>query len=408
MRQRGTVGIDLGTETIKAVALGIEGGEKEPRVLGVGAAISRGMRKGVILEPQEAASSIKEALDSLLKSTGIVPPNIYVGLGGLGLSFQKSKGIVAISRADGQVTKEDQKRAIETSETNLTRIQNKEILHRVPISYRIDNEVPTHDAVGLSGIKLEAEVLFITSQLQHVKSVIKALEEAGVETEELVAGPLALAETALAKRDKEVGAMLVDIGSATTSVVLFEEGLPYSLEVLPFGSSNITHDIAMGFRIDLEEAEKIKLNYGFVGETSEATSQPKKSSRHSPKDDLVYGQYSKKELAEIIEARLSDIFELIEKHLKKVERVGLLPAGVFIVGGGANLPGIENFAKEYLKLAAKVVEPDALDGFKEKVKNPAWAGALGIAQWALEMESGSPLLRGRSGSFVKWLRAFLP
>src|SRR3989338_510713 len=166
MRQRGTVGIDLGTETIKAVALGVEGGEKEPRVLGVGAAISRGMRKGVILEPQEAASSIKEALDSLLKSTGIVPPNIYVGLGGLGLSFQKSKGIVAISRADGQVTKEDQKRAIETSKPNLTRIQNKEILHRVPISYRIDNEVPTHDAVGLSGIKLEAEGLFITFQLQ--------------------------------------------------------------------------------------------------------------------------------------------------------------------------------------------------------------------------------------------------
>ena len=129
---------------------------------------------------------------------------------------------------------------------------------------------------------------------------------------------------------------------------------------------------------------------------------------HGRKEEFVFGKYSKKKLAEIIEARLSDIFELVEKHLKKVDKFGLLPAGAFITGGGANLPGVENFAREYLGLAARVVEPDNLEGFREKVKNPAWSAAVGTARWGLEKRSASPILSGRYGSLIRWLRAFLP
>ena len=193
--------------------------------------------------------------------------------------------------------------------------------------------------------------------------------------------------------------MILDIGSATTSLMLFEENRPYSLEVLPVGSGHITNDIAVGFQITLEEAEKLKINYGAVASAAVT----------SRRDDLVYGHYSKKKLSMTIDARLGDIFELTEKHLKKVGRVGLLPAGVVITGGGSNLPGIAEYAKDYLKLPARIAEPASLGGFQDKVKNNIWSGAIGVALMALEEKtSGSHLLRSPSGPFFRWLRAFLP
>ena len=400
MRARGVIGIDIGTESIKVVALETVPGENSARVVGAGAALTKGVKRGTVMEPEETAKAIKEAVAALEKSTGIKSGYVYVGIGGAGLAFQKSKGLVAVSRADGEITKEDMARAIQASETNLSRTQNREILHKFPVLYRVDNETITHDPVGLMGVRLEAEVLFIISFSQSLKNAIKAFEEADIYIEEIMASPLAAAHAVLDRREKEVGAMLLDLGASTPSVILFEEELPYSLEVIPFGSSHITQDIAMGLRVTLEEAEKIKINHGAVRY---------ENSFSNRKSDLVYGNYSKKKLAEIIEARLDDIFELVEKHLKKVERAGLLPGGVIIVGGGANLPGIEEFAKERLKLHARVAEPAALEGFKDKVRNPAWSVAVGTALMALEKKNAlSPFLRGRSGSFFKWLRAFLP
>ncbi|QQG42804.1 MAG: cell division protein FtsA [Candidatus Giovannonibacteria bacterium] len=404
MRQSGAIGIDLGTDSVKAVAIETVPGESAARVVGVGAALGKGIRKGTITEPEEAGRAVKEAVRALEKSTGIKSRGAHIGIGGAGLAFQKSKGLVAVSRADGEITKEDASRAVQASETNLSRLQNKEVLHKFPVIYRVDNEIVARDPVGLLGIRLEAEVLFVTAFSQALKNAIKAFDEADVNIEEVIASPLAAAKAVLSEREKEVGVMLMDIGSNTTSIILFEEGLPYSLEVLPFGSANITHDIATGFRTTLEEAEKLKINYGSLRQES---APPKKTSRGG--EDLVYGAYSKKKLSEIIEARLDDIFELAEKHLKKYERAGLLASGVALVGGGANLPGIEILARERLKLHARVAEPENLGGFKEKVKNPAWSVAVGAALTALDQNSStSPFFRGRSGSLFHWLRAFLP
>src|SRR3989344_2813297 len=358
MKSRAVIGIDLGTDSVKAVALEM-GGDGNIKVLGAATNVLDGIRKGVIIDSEAAAKSLKTAMENLENATGISDCAAYVGIGGIGLAFQKSKGLVAISRADGQISKEDVKRAVATSETNLSRAQNREILHQIPISYKIDNETLTHDPVGLSGIKLEAGTSFIS---------------------------------------------ILCVGPATTSLMLFEENHPYSLEVLPIGSSHITNDIAVGFQISLEEAEKLKLNYGTV-ESETLHGVPKKSSR----DELVYGHYSKKKLSIIIDARLGDIFELIEKHLKKVGRMGLLPAGIVITGGGSNLPGIAEYAKDHLKLPARVAEPANLGGFQDKIKNNIWSGAIGVALMALEEKKRqSSLLRGPSGPFFRWLRAFLP
>ncbi|KKT39798.1 cell division protein FtsA [Candidatus Giovannonibacteria bacterium RIFCSPHIGHO2_02_43_13] len=403
MKSRAVIGIDLGTDSVKAVALEM-GGDGNIKVLGAATNVLDGIRKGVIIDSEAAAKSLKTAMENLENATGISDCAAYVGIGGIGLAFQKSKGLVAISRADGQISKEDVKRAVATSETNLSRAQNREILHQIPISYKIDNETLTHDPVGLSGIKLEAETLFISIFSQNFKSLLKTLDEADIDVEDIIALPFTLSSSVLTKREIEFGVMILDIGAATTSLMLFEENHPYSLEVLPIGSSHITNDIAVGFQITLEEAEKLKLNYGTV-ESETLHGVPKKSSR----DELVYGHYSKKKLSIIIDARLGDIFELIEKHLKKVGRMGLLPAGIVITGGGSNLPGIAEYAKDHLKLPARVAEPANLGGFQDKIKNNIWSGAIGVALMALEEKKRqSSLLRGPSGPFFRWLRAFLP
>jgi len=305
MRAKGVIGIDIGTESIKAVALEIVPGENSARIVGVGAALTKGIKKGAVTEPGETAKALKEAMAALEKSTGIKNGDVYVGMGGAGLTFQKSKGLVAISRADGEITKEDMARAISASETNLTRMQNREILHKFPMLFRIDGETIARDPVGLMGVRLEAEVLFITSFSQNLKNAVKALEEADIYMEEIIASPLAAAQAVLERREKEVGVILLDLGASTTSVILFVEELPCSLEVIPFGSSNITHDIAMGLRVTLEEAEKIKINHGAVRYENTPLNK---------KHELVYGNYSKKKLAEIIEARQCDIFAPVEKH----------------------------------------------------------------------------------------------
>lgn len=406
MRTYGVIGIDFGTESIKAVALETAS-DGTVKVTGASAAMSEGLRKGVIVDIDAAAKSLSQTVEALKQSANTGNGNIYAGIGGVGLSFQKSKGLVAVSRADGEVSKEDLKRAVSASENNLVRAQNREILHSIPISYKIDNETITHDPVGLSGIKLEAETLFVTVFAQHFKSLLKTFDEAGLSLEDAVSLPMATAEALLSKREKEVGVMILDIGSSTTSLIIYEENYPYSLEVIPFGSGHITNDIAVGFQIPLEEAEKLKINYGTVEKNSESHI-TKKTAKNSA-DDIVYGHYSKKKLTNIIEDRLSDIFELTEKHLKKVGREGLLPGGVVVAGGGSNLPGITDYTREHLKLPARLAEIHNLGGSRDKIKNPAWAGATGIALMALKEHEGAGTFSGGTKStLMRWLRAFLP
>lgn len=388
------IGVDLGTESIKTVALEISGENSLPKLLGIGGSIARGFRKGLIIDPQDAALSINEAITSLIKSSGVPKENIYAGIGGLGISFQKSKGLVVISRADGEVSREDMKRAVLASEAGLSRIQNKDILHRAALLYKVDSEMPTQDPSGLSGSKLEVETMFVVAQSPAIKSTIKSFEEADIEVEEIVASPFLVSKAVLEKRETEVGALVLDLGISTSSISVFEDGLPYSLEVLPVGSGHVTQDIAVGFQIDLDEAEKIKLDF-------------KGYDKFSKRDEMVHGKYSKKKLFDIIEARFLDIFELVEKHLKKVDRMGLLPAGIVIVGGGANFPDVEEIAKNHLKLPSRIGHPQGIEGATELIKNPAWSTACGIALYGLE-NSKSPLLRGRSGAFIRWLRTFLP
>ena len=396
-RSHGIIGIDIGTDTVKAILLEIVKGEDLPRVVSVSAIPS----EGIILNPEEISECIHKSIGYLTKNTELKYISHFVGIGGTGLEFQKSKGLAAISRADGEVSGEDIKRAVSASESALTKMQNREVLHKIPFVYRVDQDTVTNDPIGLNGNKLEAETFFITSFVHHIRGALKAFDEAKIEIDNIFASPLALSYSVLSKREKEVGVMILDVGATTTSIIVFDEGFPYSMEVIPWGSVNITNDIVKGFQISIEEAEKLKINYGAVASAANTSV--------SKKDDIVYGAYSKRKLSEIIEARLEDIFELVEKHLKKVDRVGLLPAGVVLVGGGANINGIAEFAKEYLKLPTRVASPENLGGFKDKANNPVWAVSVGVALMALSQnEIKSSIFHGKSGVVLKWLRNFLP
>ena len=237
----------------------------------------------------------------------------------------------------------------------------------------------------MTGTKLDVKMLFVTCLEQHLNDTIRTIEELGVEVDEVVPSPIAAGLVALNKKQRSVGCALVNIGAETVSIAVFENDTPISLQVFPIGSTDITNDIALGLKIPLQEAEKIKVG--------------------GPE-----GIYSKKKLDEIIEARLDDIFELIDSHLKKIGRSGLLPAGVVLTGGGAGIATIEDLAKAVLKLPSSVARPAILNAGKHLVKDSSWLVAYGLAVYALQKPSDST--ETGFGDILEtlknWVRPFLP
>lgn len=400
MARKIITGIDAGTSTIKIV-VAEQKDDRNLSILSVAQRTSGGIRRGYITNFEEATDSIRTAIRSAEKMSGIPIKNAYVAVGGISLGSTKTKSSVMVSRADGEITENDVKRVLEQCENNLaSSLSNKQILHEIPLQFKIDNSPVLGKPVGLKGNKLESEVMYITALNQHINDLIKSIEAAGINIEDVIASPLVASTVALSKHQKEVGCVLANLGSSTVSIIAFEEDAPISLEVFPIGSRHITNDIALGFQIPLEDAEKLKVDFG--SETS----------------------VSKRKLNEIIEARLNDIFELIETHLKKINRNGLLPAGIILTGGGAGLFSLEEVAKSSLKLPAKIATPLPVQGqeiniigpYKDQVINdPGWSVALGLCLWGIKENSKrgysiNTLGRFRPGflGIKKLFRIFLP
>jgi len=348
---------------------------------------SRGLRRGYVVNPEEAIETIREALAEAERTTKTKIRKLILGIGGVSLESKISEGAILLSRPDSEVNETDISRAIEASETNLTEINNKQILHKIPLSYKLDGEKVLGQPEGLKGTKLEVRTLFITVASQHLKELVHVVEEAGGIIEDMVASPLAASLVVLTKVQKMAGCVLVNIGSQTTSIAVFEESLPLSLQVFSIGSTDITNDIALGFKIPLEEAEKIKKGEGEPLGT-------------------------KKKLDEIIEARLSDIFEFIEMHLKKLGRNGLLPAGLVITGGGSVIPNIEDLAKSYFKLPARTAASSIAMNSKSQIRDSSWSVAYGLCSYHMNEDNdqffGSKIFTGARSSLWRWVKEFLP
>lgn len=346
------VGIDVGTSVTRVVVGEFIKGEINPRVIGVGEGETKGLRHGYVTTISEVTSSIEKAVLQAEKSANIKIRKAIVSIGGMTLRSEIGNGAIVISKADGEVTNLDIDKALDECEDSLN-LSNKKVLRIIPISYKLDGKDVPGRPEGMHGNKLEVKALIISCSSQHFDNMLTAVTEAGIDVIDVIPGPIAGSEIGLSKKQKVVGSALINIGAETTSLIVFENELPISIFTFSIGSSDVTNDIALGLKITLEEAEGLKLG-------------------------TVDQNYSKKKLDEIIEARFTDIFELVDNHLKKLKRSELLPAGIVFIGGGANTKLIEEMSKNTLKLPSKVGTTMMFGNVKTKLRDPAWFTVLGL------------------------------
>jgi len=382
-----SVGIDIGTTTIRVVVGEFLKGEKNPKIIGVGESESKGVRHGYIIHREETTVSLKEALILAEKTSGIKIRRAFISISSVTLRSEISNGSVVISKADGEVTNLDIDKVLDDSEKNLS-LLNKKVIHAFPLSYKLDGKEVTGRPEGMRGNKLEIKTIFVTCSSQHWDDLLEVVTNAGIEPINIIASPVAGSYLALSQKQKIVGSALIDIGSETVSLVVFENGTIISLQTFSIGSADITNDIALGLKIPLEKAEMLKLE--------------------NPSTD-----YSKKKLNEIIEARLSDIFELVENYLKKIKRNELLPAGIVLIGGGAKTTGIEELAKSILKLPSQIGTTEMFSNTKTKLRDPSWFVVLGLLLYSRNSESYvegsfSNMWKDAKNTTKAWLKQLMP
>jgi cell division protein FtsA len=394
-------GIDIGTYQVKVVISQHQDGSQMPKIIGVGFAESKGLRHGYIINQTDAIRSIRKAIKQAEKSARVRVESAYISVGGIGLVSEVSSGSVIISRADNEITDLDVEKAMKDSQDNLPKnfIQNRQIIHSIPVEYKIDSKnILGNNPVGMKGVKLETKVLYITSLSHHLQELIQTIENSGVEITDVMAAPLAAGLVTLSKTEKIAGCILANIGSETVSIVVYEDDIPVSLEVFPIGANDITNDIALGLKVSIEEAEKIKIDRD-QGYTS--------------------SDIPKKKLDDIIESRMSDIFDLIDAHLKKINKSGLLPAGIIITGGGSKMIDTKDLAKAKLKLPSRVssIVKSSKDDNPIKIKDGTWAVAYGLCVFGLfaddsggsiSLNTGKKLIKGVLRSISDWFKRFLP
>lgn len=375
------VGLDIGTATVRAVIAELPKDTSVPRVIGVGTAASVGIRRGIVVQPEEVAKSINTALSAAEHMAGIPAEYVTVAVSGTELFSMLTQGVVAVGKADGEVTEEDVERLIEEVETRTVLSPNRDILHVVPQSYRLDDESNIKDPVGLKGVRLEVSALVIGTASNHLKNLTRSLELAGLNNHRFMAEPLASAEAVLSPKQKELGVVVVNLGASTTTLSVFEDGDLLHLAVLPVGGVHVTNDIAIGLRTSIEVAEAIKREYGHA--SSQEVNKKEEidlASFDSQETDTV----SRHHIAEVIEARLEEILHYVNLELKSINREALLPAGVILTGGGALVPGIVDLAKKKLRLPAQIGYPKPLGGILDQVDGPGFATIVGLLFLSLE------------------------
>lgn len=382
-------GIDVGTYQVKVAVVRVPKKRSDrslPQIIGTGYAESRGLRNGYIINETDVIRSVRSAIMQAEKSAEVQIKKAYVSIGSIGLDELVSRGEIITARADSEITVYDVEKAIQDSEERIAeQLPNRRILHAIPLRHFVDGELVLGKPQGMHGTKLEVETLFVTTFEQHLNDLIRAIESTGVYVEDVMASPIAASFVMLTKAQKRAGCVLANIGAETVSLVVFEDSIPVSLKIFPIGSNDITNDIALGLKIPLEEAEKIKRG-GMIG-----------------------GGFSKKRLDEIIAARLTDIFELIDAHLKSIKKDGLLPAGIILTGGGSGIATIQDLAKVALRLPSRIATLDL--GKNTKVKDASWAVAYGLCMWGSSDDSESAnvgITKPQRNSFYDWFTQFLP
>ncbi|PKL72572.1 cell division protein FtsA [Candidatus Kuenenbacteria bacterium HGW-Kuenenbacteria-1] len=410
MQQKIITGIDIGSSSIRIVIGQFDINEQIQIICAIEGP-NNGMNRGVITNIEDAVSSISSVLEKTERITGTPIEHAFVGISGSHIISQPSHGVVAIAKANGEVEENDIERVINAAQTVITP-PNYEILHIIPQTFTIDRQTGIKDPIGMSGIRLEVDAQIIEGLSSPIKNLTKCINRTGINVNDLVFSILATSEAVLNKRQKELGVAVINLGGATTSFIIFEEGDLITCGVLPIGSDHITSDIAIGLRISIDLAEKIKLTYGTA-----LPDQFKKEEKINLNefDDNEKEAVSKKYIANIIEARVEEIFRMINAEFKKINRDGKLPAGVILTGGGAKLPGIVELAKKEFRLPASIdTSQENIFTSVDKINDPEFSTALGLVLWGSQAQqkhnkfSFSNLLNIKQmvSSIKKWIKSF--
>ena len=409
-------GLDIGSSAVRLVVGQMSGKNEQIHIIGSAEVPAEGISKGIISSIEDAVSSISACLDKAERMVGVPVQNAWVGISGSHIISQESRGVVAVARSDGEISEDDIERSIEAARTVATP-PNYEILHVIPKSFTVDGQAGIKDPLGMTGVRIEVETQIIQGLSAQIKNLTKAVYRTGVNIEDLVLSILATSEAVLTNRQKELGVAVINIGGSTTSLAVFEEGDILHTAVLPVGSDHITSDIAIGLRISIDTAEKIKLEYGSAI-----------SDGIGKRDEIDIGELegkeanfvSRKYIAEITEARVEEIFEKVDAELKKLDKSGKLPAGVVITGGGAKLNDLVEAAKSHLRLPAVIGVPANVTSAIDKINDPSFSTAIGLVIWGSQLESQRsqggfgklmnylPNLKGVSSQAKKWFKKIIP
>jgi len=408
-------GLDIGTDTIKIV------GVKQDQEIGFEVLFfdkidSFGVHKGRIREVGEVSKRVQELLERVEKRNNCRIENLFVNINGTRLQLVPSHALISVGRADQKVSKEDKERIFEDVKTINLQSGNKTILEVFPKEWTLDGEKEIIDPLGMQGVRLELDAYLLSTFASDIESIVEAVGE--LDEDNIVPGPIADASAVLTPNQKDLGVALINIGSGTTSVVVFQEGKLLNLVVLPIGSANITNDIAIGFKTEIEIAEKIKREHGSCGVSGgnkkieidltcsnnddfdfDDLEEDKKKKKNDKKKNKNVLTFSEKELGKIIEARVSEIFELADKEIKKASKQGLLPGGIVLTGGGAKLPQIVELAKKEFKLPCRIGYPKDFKGLE---KDSSLATVCGLIMNKMEKTEK----KGSSSGFGKGIKRF--
>lgn len=387
-RDQLVVGIDIGSSKIRTVVAALETErDSVPNIIGIGVSPSAGLRKGAIVDVNEAIGSITASLEEAERMCGEPIHHAVVSVGGAHIQSQPSHGVVTVGGGGRhEITESDTERALEAAQAvNIP--ANRQILRTIPQNYAVDGQYDLKNAIGMTGVRLEVIAHLVTGLTPALKNLEHAVHQSGVDVDDVVPTPLAAAEAVLDKRQKELGVVVIDIGAGSTSVAVFEEGVILHSAVLPVGGESVSNDIAIGLRTGIDTAEKMKIEYGTVQPREISDRETVDLSAISRSESQVV---SKRQLAEIIQARYLEILEMAREELKRIERDGALPAGAILTGGGSKVPGLIELARETLSLPVTIGFPAGIDGMLDRVDDPSFCTAVGLIKFRQR--------NGRSGS----------
>ncbi len=408
-REKIITAVDIGSSETRVGCALIKDGSA-PRLVGVGESPSLGVRRGQVIDIEEVVSSLNEAFREAERSAGFKISKAVVALSGPQIDLKRSKGSVAISRANGEVSAEDMKRVLESSKA-VSIPQNKQIIHTQPVSYTVDDDVNIENPIGMKGVRLEVDTLLILASQPVLRTISKALEESSRQTEKWVFGPLAVSRAVLSKKQKEAGVLLLNLGGTTTNLSVFKNRQLEKTSVLSLGGVNVTNDIAIGLKCAIDVAEKVKRSYGSCY-ALDVSKREQVVLADWGLEDINISRYA---LAQIIESRSREIIGEVQREVKGLIKDKSLPAGVVLTGGGAKMIGVNELIKQNLKLPIHVGRVKEVESELPEAFDPAWSTVIGSILMAYDQEvnpegetSASEDANKIMDKAKEWLRDLLP